>query len=426
MVDKLIARNPVYISFFLVALIFLLISGHSYYKSNLEKKQLIAIATGEPSTESYKIMNAVARIINKENFDFTIKVVSTQGSIENIGLLEKGLVQMGTLKSDLDLSNNIRLVANLYEEVFHLIYQPAIRLKSIEDINGLKVAIPSKNSGEYNSFSLLVKHFGLDQSKIQPVLSTWKSATWLFENGNVDAIFRVREANHEGIRKFITTNNSHADPITQSEAISLNFPMYHKSIIPRGSYSGIPPNPGASIETLGVDKLLVATNEVPATIVNDILTVLFTRKRELSDYTKVAGLTKVPIENSLIPWHAGLTEFVNKEKPGFIQRNAEFLALILSVFILLGSSFIQVFNRKKQLKLNSYNEQLLAIKINVEQTRDLQDLAKLREEHFALVNQIVGDAVQGRISSDGFEFFTFGWDSVTRLINDKEKDILNE
>jgi hypothetical protein len=118
-------------------------------------------------------------------------------------------------------------------------------------------------------------------------------------------------------------------------------------------------------------------------------------------------------------------DFVNKEEPNFIQQNAEFLALILSVILLIGSSSIQILNRNKQQRLNAYNEQLLAIKVNVEQTRDMTDLMKLREEHYALVNQIVGDAVQGKISSDGFEFFTFGWDSVTSLILEKEKSIRN-
>ena len=258
-----------------------------------------------------------------------------------------------------------------------------------------------------------------------PIITSWKSATWLFKNEDIDAIFRVRSANNQEIRKLINETNAHSEPITQSEAISLDMPMFQKSIIPRGIYKGIPANPSENIETIGVDRLLVATTETPAFIVNKVASILFTRRRELIDNSKIAASSSIPPENSLIPWHQGLTDFVNKEEPSFVQRNAEFLALILSVIILIVSSSIQFLNRNKQKRLNAYNEELLAIKVNVEQTQDLHDLMKLREEHYALVNQIVGDAVQGKISSNGFEFFTFGWDSVTSLILEKEKLLLN-
>ena len=250
----------------------------------------------------------------------------------------------------------------------------------------------------------------------------------MFNHGDIDAIFRVAEPNNEQIRNFI--NNSKrkgikSETITQAQAISLKFPMYHKTIIPRGSYSGIPPNPSTDVETLGVDKLLVATEETPAHAITAIVNILLNQKRELIKTSKVAGLTKVPSEAALIPWHRGLEDYVNKEKPSFIQQNAEFLAFILSIFLLLGSNIIRIINRSKHQKINAYNEQLLSIKINVEQTSDLNELLKLREEHNALVNQIVKDAVNGKISSDGFEFFAFGWDSVTGLINDKENRLRN-
>ncbi len=409
---------------FHVLLILGVITGNSFYKSRIESKELFIIATGDRSSESYRIMKAVAQIVNNENFEFALEVVNTEGSIENAKLLEKGLVQLATQQADFQINNHVRLVANLYEEVFHLIFQSSIALKSIEEMDGFKIAIASKNSGESYSFTQLVNHFGLDESRLSPISSTWKSATWLFENGDIDAIFRVREANHSGIKKFMVESNAQSRAITQSDAIVLNYPMYHKSKIPRGVFGGIPPNPESDVVTIGVDKLLVALEDVPSEVVNTIATILFTRKRELAENTNVAGLTAVPEESSLIPWHQGLVDFVNKEKPNFLQKNAEFLALMLSIIILMGSSIVQFFNRSKQHKLNAYNEQLLSIKVNIEQTNSLEGLKKLQEEHFALVNQIVGDAVHGKISGDGFEFFAFAWDSVSSIISEKEKTLV--
>lgn len=409
----------------IIILLMVFISGYFYFFEENGSKQVIAVATSESSSGSYQIMSAVATIINNENEDFKLKIISTRGGVENVYLLENNLVQMATVPANLKISGNTRMVAKLNDYVFHFIFQPDLHFENIEEINGIKVAVPTQNSAQYKSFIQLKDHFGLDKNKVLPIITSWKSATWLFKNEDIDAIFRVRSANNQEIRKLINETNAHSEPITQSEAISLDMPMFQKSIIPRGIYKGIPANPSENIETIGVDRLLVATTETPAFIVNKVASILFTRRRELIDNSKIAASSSIPPENSLIPWHQGLTDFVNKEEPNFVQRNAEFLALILSVIILIVSSSIQFLNRNKQKRLNAYNEELLAIKVNVEQTQDLHDLMKLREEHYALVNQIVGDAVQGKISSNGFEFFTFGWDSVTSLILEKEKLLLN-
>jgi TRAP transporter TAXI family solute receptor len=423
--DQLISRNSRSLLGLIVILIMVFVSAYSYFHAERGTKQLITVATGEPTSESYQIMSAVAQVVNNENMDFYMKIISTQGGVENTLLLEENLVQLATLPANLKISNNTRLVAKLDEYVFHFIFQANLYFDNIEKVNGIKVAVPTQNSAQYMSFIQLRDHFGLDENKVSTVVTSWKSAVWLFKNKDIDAVFRVRSANNPEIKKFINETGAHCEPITQSEAISLDMPMFQKSIIPRGVYSGIPANPPENIETLGVDRLLVATKKTPDFVVNEIASILFTRRRELIGNSKLVVGSSIPSENSLIPWHQGLVDFVNKEEPNFIQQNAEFLALILSVILLIGSSSIQILNRNKQQRLNAYNEQLLAIKVNVEQTRDMTDLMKLREEHYALVNQIVGDAVQGKISSDGFEFFTFGWDSVTSLILEKEKSIRN-
>ncbi len=426
MIDRFISRNTKPLLGLILILIMVYISGYSYFHStNGGEKKLVTVATGEPSSESYQIMNAVAQVVNNENMDFKMKVISTQGGVENALLLEENLVQIATMPANLKIPGNTRLVAKLDEYVFHFIFQPNLHIDNIEGVNGIKVAVPTKNSAQYMSYIMLKDHFGLDESKVLPIITSWNSASWLFKNGDIDAVFRVRSANNKDIKIFINETNAHSEPITQSEAISIDMPMFQQSVIPRGIYSGIPPNPAENIETLGVDRLLVATKGTPAFVVNEIASILFTRKRELLDNSNLAAISSVPSENSLIPWHQGLVDFVNKEEPNFFQQNAEFLALLLSLIILIGTSTIQIFNRNKQQRLNAYNEQLLAIKVNVEQTNNMDELMKLREEHYALVNQIVGDAVQGKISSNGFEFFTFGWDSVTSLVIEKEKSILN-
>ncbi len=423
MIFQFVGKNGKYLLVILTSLLLIIVSAFSYYKSKYSEKPLIVIATGEETSESYKLMLGVANIINSEAYNFKVKLVPTRGSVVNARLLQENLVQMATLKADLKIGKNAYVVANLFEETFNLLVRNTVQIENIEEVKGLHIAIPYKSSGESYTYQQLSDHFGLDQNIIKPIISTWKSATWLFENGDVDAIFRVREANNSEIGTFALTHPVYSKSITQAKAITLNYPMYHAAIIPRGAYQGIPPNPKNDVYTLGVTKMLLANSQTPPDVVQTIASILFTRKRELIEFTHVVSAVAIPEQTALLPWHQGLIDFVNKEKPNFFQKNAEFLAFILSLILLAGSSFLQMFNRAKHQRLNAYNEQLLSIKVNVEQCKTTNELEKLNEEHFELVNQIVSDAVQGRISSEGFEFFTFAWNSVTRLISSKREEI---
>lgn len=423
MVQRFINQNASLIIIIILGLILVSLSGFYLYKSKLKERQEIIVATNSTESDSYRILKAVARIVEEEDYDFSLQVVSTEGSAENLLLLDSGLVQMATIQADLQVQPDTRLVMRLYQNVFHLIFRPDVEEPSIEKIKGMKVAIPPAGSGGYEAFYHLKEHFKLTTDYLQPVVTTWESATWLFMNNDIDVIFRVLEPNHPDIVQFVTTMPSYNGSITQAEAISLYYPMYQKAMLPRGTYTGLPPKPTRDIPTLGVDMLLVANENTPADVVKAISEILLTRKRDLVDVSKLAGSISIPQGNTLIPWHQGLSDYVNKSQPNFFQENAEFLALILSILVFLGSSLLQIINRNKQQRLNSYNEQLLSIKINVEQTGDLNELIKLREEHYALVNQIVADAVRGRITNEGFEFFAFAWDSVIKMIRDKETQL---
>ena len=119
------------------------ISGYFYFFEENGSKQVIAVATSESSSGSYQIMSAVATIINNENEDFKLKIISTRGGVENVYLLENNLVEMATVPANLKISGNTRMVAKLNDYVFHFIFQPDLYFENIEEINGIKVAVPT-------------------------------------------------------------------------------------------------------------------------------------------------------------------------------------------------------------------------------------------------------------------------------------------
>ena len=206
MIDEFINRNARVLITLFISILLIVITGYWYYTNVISKKTIITVAAGNENSESYKIMKALETVVDSGTYDFEIKVIRTNGSVENRQLLKDNLVQMATLQADLPVEKNVRLVANLYEEVFHLIFKDSSKISSIEELAGYKIALLTRVSGESSSFDNLRSHFELKSKIFSTLNTTWGSSTWLFNHGDIDAIFRVAEPNNEQIRNFI--NNS--------------------------------------------------------------------------------------------------------------------------------------------------------------------------------------------------------------------------
>lgn len=377
----------------------------------------ITLAAGRKGGASYILSEALARVA-RNNTNIKIDVCETDGTEDNIRSLKDEELKskanclsgkkkeigdilkadLGTAQADIYPGADTRIVTNLYQDHFQLLVNPKkIKLPpniedfNFEDLRGLQIHTPPAG-GQYTSFKNIAEYFNIKDNVVHPYPN----------KENADAIFKVRILGNEKIRRKIEKGWKLL-PIKQVDAMKqTKYPAYLASKIPQGIYQGSPPVPKVDLETIAVQRNLLARKKhipwwnfrswlieerqgAPDWVIEKITQVLNENRQEIKEViNKIAqerkqekrnGNVKIdntfdpetifPLlnlferpENSDVQIHQGALIYYDRQNPSFIQENADFLALILTLILLIGSWLLRVRVWRDQLKEREANEKV--------------------------------------------------------------------
>ena len=388
----------------------------------------LTIAAGQSTGQAFQLVKAIQTVAHRHHPELKIEVFETRGSLQNARLLETGAVDLATTRSDLVFGNRAQLVAELYSDAFQLVVRRNSGIKRIADLIGRRIALPPEKSSAYESFWFVAAHYALEPKDIEAYPGTEATTDWLLINGDVDALFRVRAPGDESIDKLIRQADAQVIAIPQASALKLKRPALESGVIPKGSYKGRPTVPEDNIMTVAVKRLLLARKELPDEAISKLTSILFERRRELIDLVPLAGSIAIPDRSSgtFLPIHAGATAYYDRNEPTFLQENAEPIALLVSVLVVLASVYLQLSALRRRRVLDSYNQELLAL---AQRARGAQDFATIDECHDQLsrfVDRIVEAAGGGDINAQEFNLFNFTYEAVEDAIRDREHQLERE
>jgi hypothetical protein len=191
--------------------------------------------------------------------------------------------------------------------------------------------------------------------------------------------------------------------------------------IPQGSYNGRPAIPDKDEPTISVKQMLLAHESVPAEVIAKVTSVLFEHRRELMEIVPIAGLITAPDSSgrTLVPVHAGVRAFWDRDKPSFLQENAEPIALMISIAVVAVSGYLQFANRRRKKVMDSYNRQLIDLGHTARIASDFAELDDCNGRLAEFVERIVHETERGRVNAAEFTLFTFAYDAVEDAIKDR-------
>ena len=394
-----------------------------YFQHERGRVRQLNFAAGPRDGEAFQLAEAIAEVTERYNTRIQITVLETRGSGHNMRLLQQGRVQLAAVLADSRPVQAARLVAPLYPDAFQLVAREDSGIESVADLRGHKIALPPRGAGQFDSFWFLADHYGLAASEFEALPMSTDAANFAMSAGAVDAVFRVRAPGNTSIQELIEGSPTHLVAIDQAAAMRLKQPAIELGTIPKGSYRGHPPLPMGDLETAEVQRLLIASNRVEPAIVSTITRVLFERRRDLVNLTPLAGFISAPdrATGTFMPVHAGAQRYYNREKPSFLQENAEPIAVFLSLIVLLGSGLLRVTSQRRKGRLDSYNHELLVLYAEARGAGDRRSLLKQRDKLMGVLGRVVDDAEEGRITAEGFNVFSFTWDAVNEEVRDRLK-----
>jgi uncharacterized protein len=245
----------------------------------------LAILTGGTSGVYYPVGVKLQEVLEREIPDHTFKVLSTQATVENLNLLQRGsgilALAQGDILSDAWEGNpeagfpssrtKIRLVGSAYPNFIHLLAHKNAGILSLGDLIGKRVSVGAARSGNELNARALLGAAGLSYADLLQVeYLHYGESVELFVKGELDAIIISA-----GLGVAAVTEASRRVPIRivpiEREFVEENAKMFSPITIPAGSY----PGQTAEVPTAALNNFFVTTSDASDELIYRITKAIF-------------------------------------------------------------------------------------------------------------------------------------------------------
>lgn len=410
----------------------------------------LTLAAGDKTGESYMISEAIKKVIESRT-NIQIQVEETRGTTQNIEMLSTGKAQLAMAQVDVaaeeignvssQLKANIRTVTLLYKDTFQLVVKNP-QINQFTQLKGKTIALAA-TGGQYQSFLTVAKHFGLSEKdfKITGLDSNGKPipgyndrfADKDFRENKADAVFRVRAIGNKSIANLVNNYQGKLISIPQAEAMKIKQPAFEAAIIPQGAYRGNYPVPNTNLSTVSISRLLLANDQVDANIIRKFIQTIYENRQEIAneiplDHAEVKPLISSispPKENSGVDifLHPGAAAFYDKDKPSFIQEYADYIGLLLTIFLLAFQWIRQLklwIEKSKKDEADEYIKS--AISLMKAGQYQIEDRQRKLDKTF---DEAAKSLIDERISQESFRTFNEAYKNTKEAI-ERDKQIAQQ
>ncbi len=409
------------------------------------RPQPLLFATGPYGTSYQQTGENITQILKQEN-NFNIQVISDSlrmddsvwvpNSVNNCRMLAQGAVDLAISQNDVifppsreSAEPTIRSIMPLYSNIFFLIYDRDLQPRSLPDlVSGRLVSMGPRNSGTARFTKTLFREFGIDTTEYSPHYTDFHAnqlndsikvccALTGFSNPRIQEMLRGRG------RLFSLGDYQLVGKGSTIDGFCRKMPTAKPYIIPRHLYADTPQDP---ILTAAVDAVLLTHKDMNAHTVYHIIQSLTETKQFFAVQNNDMLLSEINADFSparmLFPLHPGALQYIYRNRPSFLERYAEVLALVFSIMIAFVGAARAVTNwrsHQKKDRIDVYYAEVLAIQKQARrcQSPDLcrtfvNQLLDIREQAF---QQLIDE----RLSADeSFRIFV-------QLLNDTKQELLN-
>lgn len=250
----------------------------------------LRVATGLDGGVYRVYGQALADILDRELRPMRVSAVSTDGSVENLQLLDAGRADIAFSLADAALlavegrsrfSRPVKVaaLARLYDDYLQIIVRREdSKLRRIADLAGKTVSIGAKGSGTAVQARRILRLPTVGLRGRAPVMRTLKlkESTAALKAGEIDALFWSGGLPSEAIVDLGKTVDIRLIGLPEGTAEQLDAELYTDAAIPEDVYG----EEGA-VNTVIASNLLVVRQDLPAKVAYRITRALFEHKREL-------------------------------------------------------------------------------------------------------------------------------------------------
>jgi TRAP transporter TAXI family solute receptor len=234
----------------------------------------LVIAGGQEGSSFENNAKKYAELIAKHGIK--VKVLTTDGSEENLDLLQKenGTVDVGFVQAGLvdeDETHGIMSLGTMYVQPFMVFYRGRGDIDHLAELKGKKIAIGPEGSGT-NTLSLkLLKENSMTATDVTLLEIDGDDAIDAFRKKKVDAIFTTSELTRtQTMRELMRLPDAHLMNFLQADGYLRHLPYLSRLTAPKGSFDLGMDIPKQDIQLIGTPVELIARSNLHPAI-SDLL-----------------------------------------------------------------------------------------------------------------------------------------------------------
>lgn len=253
----------------------------------------VVLATGGPQGVYRHLGDALARLWQLEG-GLTSRVLISEGSVDNVGMLVSGQAQVGFCAADVAVDGAVdgarpryplQALARVHDDAIQVVVPAESPVRRLADLRGMRVSVGARNSGVLVIAPRLLATVGLtaERDLAASTLGLGDSVVAM-QRGEIDAFFWSGGVPTAGVEALAATRPVRLLDLTE-EVVGLRaqYPVYDVTTVPARTYGLADP-----VTTLSVRNVLLVTADMP-TARAELLTRVMLEGRERLAQTDPAG-----------------------------------------------------------------------------------------------------------------------------------------
>ena len=387
--------------FFTISIpILLLIIASFYFTSKFIQpsvKKEITIATGSIDGEYYKTALQYKELLEKQKVK--VNIVTSNGSLENIELLNEKKVDIAFVQNGIEIvknENNLQAIASVYYEPLWIFYKNEdYKINYIIQLISKKISIGNEGSGTKDLALKLLKDNGLDNTNTQISTSSNKEAKDLLLKGEIDAMFMISSADSQIVKELLENPNITLFNFKRAKAYSRKYTFLESNTLYEGTIDLYKNLPYEDINLLMTSANLIVRDDFSDELIRLILKEIkpLPNKKALfeadNQFPNINNISAEINENAQRYFTYGDT-WLEKLFPYWIASNIDRLKILLipliTLMLPLSKGFFPLYRWSIRSKIYKWYKQIQKIDLLSEDAKNedlqnyLKEISKLKHE----------------------------------------------
>ena len=361
----------------------------------------LRIAVGPSGSDDQKLIQGVAQALVREGSPVRLAPIVTAGPVDSIALLRDGAADLAVARADEDMPDGTDSVAIMRKNVVVLWSASSLspkgakkgskpKVKAIDDLAGHRVGVVGRTDVNAALFRVILTESGVNPEKVAIAQFNPDQIGEMLRDPSIDAFMMVGPLESRITSEaIVSTTRVRGEPtflpIDVSEALARKHQLYESEEIPGSFFASSPARPEDTVETIGVNHLIVAPKSLSDNAVGAFTRQLFAVRPSLAREMPLAAKIEKPDtdKDAAIPAHPGAAAYIDGTERTFMDQYSDYIwagVLMLSV-LGSGSAALRHYIKRDERRLNTlHREKLLAAISLVRKIDSIEELDTLQCE----------------------------------------------